>query len=175
MPVNLPLDQVDDAMVAEQLLVVLKGEAFQSRIAVEHLHVWMDQGGRELSAIPDDDHLRNEPARHQHALHSLGSDILSAAGLDQVFLTVGNGQVSVAIDLSDVAGSEPAVLGECLAIEFWAVIVAPRNGIAANQDFAVGRNLDFDSADNPADGSDSIMMLSIGRYRRRGFGQAIAL
>src|SRR5215467_15615054 len=102
-------------MVAEQLLVVFKREAFQSRIAMQHFHVRMDQGGSELSPIPDDDHLRNEPARHQQALDSLRSDVLSAAGLDQIFLAVGNGKVSVPVDFADVAGSEPAIFGESLA------------------------------------------------------------
>src|SRR5215471_12566485 len=101
-------------MVAQQLLVVFKREAFQSRIAVQHFHVRMDQSRSELSSVSDDDHLRNESARHQQALDSLRSDVLSAAGLDQIFLTVGNGKISVAVDFPDVPCPEPAIFGESL-------------------------------------------------------------
>ena len=47
----------------------------------------------------------------ERALHLLRRHVLAARGLDQVLLAVGDPQVAMIIELTDVAGGEPALVG----------------------------------------------------------------
>jgi hypothetical protein len=44
----------------------------------------------------------------ERILDGLRRDKLSARSLDQIFLAVGDGKISIGVDVADVAGFEPA-------------------------------------------------------------------
>ena len=54
----------------------------------------------------------HQQPRLQLALDGLRSDHLAAAGLQHLLLAVGDGEEPIRIDLADVSGAEPPILGK---------------------------------------------------------------
>ena len=58
------------------------------------------------------------------------------------------------VDLADVAGAQPAVVGERLRGRLGILVVAGEDGVAADQDLAVVGEPDLGPLDGAADGAD---------------------
>ena len=71
-----------------------------------------DQRGGELAAVADHDCVEDAGRELQLAFDRGGRDILSDRRLEQVLLAVDDDEVSVLVEVTDVAGFEEAVLGE---------------------------------------------------------------
>ena len=79
----------------------------------------------------------------ERVLDRLWRDEFSAGGLDQVFLAVGDGKISIGVDVADVAGLEPAIFQSGLRF-FGAIPVAFEDRRAADENFAVFGDADFE-------------------------------
>ena len=79
------------------------------RFGDDALGVERQQRGEVLLPIADDDRLRHDRDRLEHALDELRRDVLAAGGDEQLLLAIGDAQEAVGVDLADVARVEPAV------------------------------------------------------------------
>ncbi len=68
-----------------------------------------DKCHQMLLLVAEHDSLRDEGYRLDHCLDTLRRDVLSCRVDDQIFLSVGNAQVTVLVERADVAGPEPTV------------------------------------------------------------------
>ena len=108
-----PLDLLDAHAVAVDLVDDLLHELLRLAAgAVDLVRVERDQRGDVRAAVADDERLRDEARRLERVLEVLRRDVLAAGGDDDVLLAVGDLQEAVRVDLADVAGAEPAVVGE---------------------------------------------------------------
>src|SRR5439155_25995343 len=74
-------------------------------------------------------------------------DVLSARGLDEVLLAIGDLQVAFGIDLPDVPRVQPAVGVDRLARGIGLVVIAPHDVRPPGQDLAVRGDLDLYAGD----------------------------
>ena len=70
------------------------------------------------------------------------SDELAARGFDEFFLAVGDREISIGVDVTDVSSLEPAVLEGVLGF-FGTIPVCLEDGGAADQNFAVFGDANF--------------------------------
>src|SRR5947207_902001 len=88
--------------------------------------------------------------------HVLGIDILAGRQHDDVLLTSDDVQMPLRVKVSQIAGAEPPISSERLAISLRVSIIARHYDIATNQNFtdtfAIRPiNLDLDMIQRPAD------------------------
>src|SRR6185503_18667572 len=81
---DLPIDEIDDPRLLQQFFGTRVGDAFESRIAREGIHVRYNQGCRKLSSIADDDDLVDEAALPYRVFDRLRSNVFAAARLEQI-------------------------------------------------------------------------------------------
>src|SRR5213075_1368946 len=88
--------------------------------------------------------------------------------------------MSLAVKTSQVAGTKPMIVGECLAISFRVVVVTRRDDGPANQHFAYAVfirliDLDLDAIERRSDGSNLVFLKASYSCGSRSLRQAIAL
>src|SRR5229473_980890 len=128
-----------------------------------------DDDGGELALVAQDSDSADEGIQFQGILDWLGSDEFSARSLDQILLAIGDRQISIGVDVTDIARLEPAafrvaVFGEInkgVPRFFRTIPVALKNGGAAHQDFTVLGDADLDVRKNLAHGSDAMVDWSV--------------
>src|ERR1022692_5103602 len=74
-----------------------------------------NQYGREAPPVAEQGRLTHKQVRLERTLDRLRCDEFSARGLDQVFLAVGNGEVSIRIQDCHVSSLEPSIFKCCSA------------------------------------------------------------
>src|SRR5581483_11387450 len=99
---------------------------------------------------------------------------LPRARLEDLTLTVGDAQEASRIDLTHVAGMEPAA-GDRLRRRFGIAIVALHDVAAAHQHLTVIGNAYVDAVDRLTDGTPLVGAQPAHRDDRRRFGKAVAL
>ncbi len=115
-------DQVGDASVGFAQRVHLgHDEPDQGAVAFQH------------GDLPDVRALRID------RLHRLGRDVLAVGQDDHLLRPPGDPEIAVGVQVPDVAGAEPAVLGEGFGVGLGAVGVAGKDARALEPDFAVAR------------------------------------
>ena len=80
------------------------------------LRVERDQRGDERLAVADDHALADQGVRAQPVLEHRRGDVLAARGHQDLLLAAGDPDEALVVDLADVAGVEPAVAVERLAV-----------------------------------------------------------
>src|SRR5438270_1568538 len=129
-----------------------------------------------LALVADHDHLADQLAHGlERVLDRLRSDVLAARGLDQVLFAIGDLQVSVGIDLADVAGVEPAVLVDHFRRRLGLAEIAAHDVAPSLEDLSVGGDLHFHTGKGPADGAELVLPRQIHAGEGDGLGQPIAL
>src|ERR1700733_13602337 len=108
-------------------------------------------------------------------LEHRGRDVLAAGGDDELLLPPGDGQESLVVEFADIAGAEPAVLGEGLLGSRLVLPVAREDGRPADQNLAVVTDLDRGTGQRLPDGADLVAVRPVDRRRRGGLGEAIPL
>src|SRR5204862_63633 len=83
-----------------------------------------------------DERLRDEPRGFERVLEILRRDVLAAGRDDQVLLAIGDLEEAVLVELADVAGAEPAILGERGRGRLGILEVALEDRVAADDDLA---------------------------------------
>ena len=117
--------------------------------------------------VADDERLRDEARRLQRVLEVLRRDVLAAGGDDQVLLAVGDLQEAVRVDLADVAGPEPAVVGERGGRRLGILVVAAEDRVAPDEDLAVVVEPDLAALDGAADRAEAEVVGIVDAQRAR--------
>ena len=86
-----------------------KGISFSRAHCFQQGEVRGDQNGGEFALVAEDGGDSDQRIQLQRILDRLRRDEFSAGGLDQVFLAIGDGEISIGVDVADVAGLEPAI------------------------------------------------------------------
>src|SRR6476661_8280839 len=154
-------------------------EADGRRPRGHRVRVERDEGRRVVVAGAVDEELADERAQPLEARLDLGRrDVLAARGLEDVLLAVGDVEEAALVDAPDVAGVEPAVLGEHLGRRLGVVVVAAHDARPSDEDLAVLlRDAHLGARQRPAD--RAVLVRAVvgcvdGRAGRR-LGQAVAL
>lgn len=126
----------------------------------------------------------NDGGAIKSLLDLLGGDILAALGLEEALGAAGDHQAAVFVEVTDVAGVEPAIGIERLGAVFRQVPVAGADRAALEVDDATlgvssgagQRNeLDFDTRNHLAHSADLVGSRAVGGDGTTGLGQAVAL
>src|SRR5882724_1928013 len=98
-------------------------------------------GGDEFPPVTHHHGVENIRTRLQRVFDRLRRHEFSRSRLDQVFFPIGNKEIAVFVDVPDVAGVEPAVVGENFARGFGTLVVTLHNTWALSKNFAVFGNV----------------------------------
>src|SRR5215475_13214374 len=126
-----------------------------TRVGEQGVHLRNDQRGGEFAPVADDYHLVDVLAAFDGVLDRLGRDVFTPASLNQVFLAVGDEEVTVGVEVADVARAQPDspfVVGlQSLSGLGGAVIIATHDVWSRRQNLAVFGDLHSDARDRFAD------------------------
>src|SRR5271157_3602402 len=181
-------------LVLRQVAIHFLNDALLQRLHVERFHqlfvggefhvmvlrplfqlrkIGHDEHGGELALVAQQSCFADQHVGLQRILDGLRGDELSARGLDEVLLAVGDGEESVLIDGANVARLEPAVFKGAGSF-FRHIPVAGENGRAPHQNFTIGGDFDFNIGQRPADRSQAVIDGIVQGDHGRGFREAIA-
>src|SRR5262249_21009554 len=110
----------------------------------------------------------------EESLDSRRGDVIAAGEYDNVLLAIGDDDVAIFVEDSDVAGVEPAIpdrLRRCLRI----APVAFHHAFAPDQDLAILSDIHLDPVERWTHRLQLDARGRVGADDRRGFGLAIAL
>ena len=119
----------------------------------QRLGVDRDQRGDEGLAVADDDALVDEVVGPDAVLEHGGGDVLAAGGHQDLLLPAGDPDEALVVDLTDVAGVEPAVGVLRLCGRLVVAPVAGEDLAAAEQQLAVVGDPDAGALERAADGA----------------------
>ena len=108
-------------------------------------------------------------------LRNARNDVLAAGGDDDFLLASHNLQQPGLVELGQVAGAEPAVLGEGLGVLLGVLVVPLHDAHTAHQQLAVLGDGALGTRKERADSTDLIRVDTPGRDGSAGLGQAVAL
>ena len=98
-------------------------------------------------------------------------NVFAACGLEKRFLPVGDFQEPVAVDLTDIAGVEPAVL-QHLGGGLGLVVVREHVARPFDEDLAIVGDLQLNTFERLADGEELVRVQGVRAHAGRGLGQA---
>src|SRR5881392_687359 len=82
--------------------------------------MWRNQRGREFVLVAKNDGFGDEGIVLKRVLDRLGSNKFSTRSFDQIFLSVGDREKAVFIQIPDITGLEPAI-HKCILSFIWFV------------------------------------------------------
>jgi hypothetical protein len=152
--------------------------------SAQFIEVGHDEGGESIDAavrggIGDDAEFLDERALFVVVLHLVGVDIFAGGHHDDFLGPAGDGEVSVAIEESEVSGMEPSV-ADHLGGFVRSLVVAVHDIGAADEDFAGAVfagvvDAEFHVGQGFAHAAGSGLVGDVERHDGRGFGEAVAL
>ena len=102
-------------------------------------------------------------------------DVLPTGRLQEIFLSVGDLEVSIGVELADVPGMEPPVCIDRLAGLVRLIVIAPHDVGALREDLAVRRDLDQHPGDRLAHGTELEALERVEGQHGRRLRQAVSL
>ena len=133
------------------------------------------QSRNERLLIANQHRLRNQGRGTQMSLRNTRNHVLTAGGDNDFLLAAHNLQVAALIEMSQVTGTEPAVLSERLSVLFRVLVVVANHAHATNQKLAVLSNIAFGTGDERANHANLVRVDAASRNRGAGLGQAVTL
>src|SRR5690606_36660560 len=109
-------------------------------------HFRSDQGDERALPLQDGD-LLDVGALGVNLLDLFREDVLATAEDDQLLGTAGDVEVTVNVEMAEIAGTEPAILGERFGVGFIVVAVAGEDARSLELDLAPLRTVSFDLRD----------------------------
>src|SRR3954469_8602869 len=175
------IERIDDLLVKgddvgprDQLFTRARRPAKIFESPFERLELVYDQGCGVLPAIAEEHGFGDDRAALEDRFDRLRCDLFAAGSDQQILLAVGDRQVALRIDVSDVTGVKPTTLergrGRLRFVEVPLHDVRP-----AREDLSVLRNAQLDALDRPSDGANTRRVQRIEGENRPRFGQSIAL
>src|SRR5437899_11791561 len=104
--------------------------------------MWRNQRGREFVLVAKNDGFGDEGIVIKRVLDRLGSNKFSTRSFDQIFLSVGDREKAVFIQIPDITGLEPAI-HKCILSFIWFVPITLEYRWASYQDFAIFSDADL--------------------------------
>src|SRR5438309_11693622 len=104
--------------------------------------MWRNQRGREFVLVAKNDGFGDEGIVLKRVLDRLGSNKFSTRSFDQIFLSVGDREKAVFIQIPDITGLEPAI-HKCILSFIWFVPITLEYRWASYQDFAIFSDADL--------------------------------
>ena len=174
--IDFALNPSDDARVGDHLGGVGPFDSLAGAPRLEEVELGLNQKHRVLLVFAGYHTLLDEGRHFEGVFHGLGRDVLASGGLENFFLAVGDSQVALSVEFSDVSGAEPTVLSHHLGGEVGAVVVAHHHVGALGEDLAVGVQLEFDAVDGGSHGAQLVALAGgqVNRQNGRRFGEAVA-
>src|SRR5205085_3678539 len=108
-------------------------------------------------------------------LEQSGGDVLATGGHEDLLGATGDAQESLVVDLPEVAGAQPAVLGHGLGGCVRVVPVAAHDLTTGDEDLAVVGDPDRGPGERAADGADAEVPRDVHRHGAAALGQPVAL
>src|SRR3954451_9411859 len=168
------LDELAHLLVLGQLGDVL-GQALLLGPGDDLLLVERDERDRVRPAVAVHHGLR-APARLLEVVpHVRRREVLAARRDDDVLHPAGDLHEPLVVDLADIAGAEPAVVGERLARGLLVAPVLLEDVRALHQQLALVADLDLDPGDGLPDGAEVELVRRVNAADADGLGQAPAL
>ena len=168
--------------LGDQLGVVRQfGQAGRGQLRVpplpglQGLLVESHQAGDVGPAVPHHHALADQRMRAQPVLQHRRGDVLAPGGDDDVLLPAGHPQVAVVVELTQVAGVQPAVGVDHLGGRGLVVPVTGEDVRPGHEDLAVVGYPDRHPGHRPPDRADLVVAGQVGRDHRAGLGEAVAL
>jgi len=134
-------------LVADEVLAGRESDTVGTRPLLQSRERRRNNQGGEFAFVTNYDRSAHQRVVFQRILDGLRSDELPPRGLDQVFLSIGDGEESVAVNRSDITRFKPAVY-KCARSLFRAVPIALENRGTTDEDFSIIGNADFDIGQN---------------------------
>src|SRR5438876_1126271 len=113
-----------------------------------------DQGRDKRTAVTEHDRLADASVAAELGLHRPRRHVLSARGLEQVLLAIGDLQVAVLVELADIAGLEPAI-HQVLVSRPGILVVTGKDIAAFHQDLPIVRDPNLDTRKRQPNGSEA--------------------
>src|SRR5208337_352941 len=167
-------DEGISAGVGGEFAVGRKFQAFFGEFGGNGGVIRDDEGDDEFALIANDHGVEDVRAGLEDVFDGLRSDEFSGGGFEQVFLAVGDKEVVVLVEIPDVAGLEPTVVGEHIASGFGRFEIALHDAGTLGEDFAVIGDADLYVGDGAAGAADTVFRI-VGGEDGRGFRQTVAL
>ncbi len=121
------------------------------------MEVWGDDDRWEFPPVANDRSDSDERMQLQRIFDGLGRDEFSAGGLNEIFFSIGDGQISVGVDVADVTGLEPIAL-ERGAGFVRTIPVALENGWSADQYLSIFGDANFEVRHDLAHSADAVIL-----------------
>src|SRR5208337_1626059 len=157
-----------------ELRVGRESEATLGKLGGDGGRVGNDQGNDEFALVADNHGIEDVRAGLKHVFNGLRGNKFSGGGFEEVLFAVGDEEVVVPVQETDVARAEPAVFGKNRAGSFGVLEVALHDAGALGEDFAVVGNANLNVGDGAARAADAVLGEG-GSEDGRGFRQTIAL
>ena len=160
--------------IRAEFLIVGSLDAVGPRPSLQGLERRHHQGAGEVAPLGHNHRELDQRAALEAAFDRRRRDVLPARGLEQVLLAVGDGKVTVLVQVADVPGVEPVpfhdLSGLLLHLE-----VALHDVRAADEDFAILGNAHLNVRDDRAYRAESERVDWVDGDQGGRFGQAIGL
>src|ERR1700722_8755422 len=133
-----------------------------------------DDGDYEFALIADDHGVEDVRAGFQSVFDGLRSHEFAGGGFQEIFFAVGDEEIVVFVEIADVTGFEPAVVGKNIAGGFGRFEIALHDARAHGEDFAIVGDAELDVGDWAARAAGAIVRMVAGEDGR-GFRQTVTL
>src|SRR5271170_4726408 len=134
-----------------------------------------DQYRDKFALVAHHDGIANVRAGLQHIFDRRRRDEFPSGGLQQFLLAVGDDQITVCVELPDVAGAKPTVVRQYFA-RLGGLAVVPLHYVRAfHQNLAIFRDAHLHVRDRTPHRADLVRGGQVRSNYRRGFRQAVAL
>ena len=133
-----------------------------------------DEQGEAGAIVAQDHGLFEERVLEQFGLDRLGGDVLAVEGDDDVLEPVGDEQVAILIQTSDIAGAQPPVVERGLG-GLRLVPVALHDVLAPVLHLAVVGDADPGTVDRASGGTEFVSCWAVEAHQWAGLGESVAL
>src|ERR1051325_4925801 len=172
---NLSFEQIDDAWAVTKVRARVQIESFILRVPLELMPIRHDQRGWKLATVADNNDLIHKARSFDELLDWLRRNVFAAGSFQQLLLAIGNCQVPICVEVSDISGFEPTIIGHYRASLFRLVPIALHHVRTACFNLTVGSNANFDIANRfTGSANANVVELARGNYGR-SFSQPVPL
>src|SRR5438128_11281566 len=133
-----------------------------------------NEHGRELALLSEYDSFCDKYIVLERVLNRLRSNEFTTRRFDQIFLTVGDGEEAVRVQVANITGFKP-IACERIGCFVGAVPVALENGGSPDQNFTVFGNAHFNVGERLSDSADLVRRRGVYSDDRRRFRPPVSL
>ena len=160
--------------MAAKLFATVAGNLVLGGKLREQLIVGHNEGGDELVLVGHNHGLLNVAVYHEFRLYHLRGDVFPVGGFEQVFDALGEEQLAV-FHIPRIARMEPAFFVDGGLRGAFFLIVSGGYGLAAQEDFVVFAEFDFDAVNEPPHGTHcNALFGNVARHSGRGLREPVA-